>query len=118
MIEDDAERTRAILWMLADASPGMTLVAALGHLKAIELRITEMVAESANSEAPPYAGSAGVAKLVKEASADPVTRGMAQRGERTALMARLHAETNCTVLTAAEAATTLLNIHEKSELPF
>lgn len=36
MIEDPHERTRAILWMLADLNPSMPLLEALGQLKAVE----------------------------------------------------------------------------------
>lgn len=39
MIEDPHERTRAILWCLADLDPQMPVIEALGHLKAIEHRL-------------------------------------------------------------------------------
>lgn len=39
MIEDKNERTRAILWMLQDADPGMPIGQALGYLKAVEAEL-------------------------------------------------------------------------------
>lgn len=49
MIEDPHERTRAILWMLADLDPQMPLLEALGQLKAVEATLEAQATTEADS---------------------------------------------------------------------
>lgn len=51
MIEDAHERTRAILWMLADIDPEMPIIQALGYLKAIEAELEHHPAGPSRAEA-------------------------------------------------------------------
>lgn len=63
MIRDKADRTRAILWCIADAKPDMPVREALGYLKACEAELdkkaadmdaAEELAEKAKPPLPPF----------------------------------------------------------------
>jgi hypothetical protein len=89
MIEDAHDRTRAILWCLADADPGMPLLEALGHLKAIEHRLEESVAgvrpgQDTGQLIPEYRGSRGIPSLVRDMSSAPNVVAQARRGDKAA----------------------------------
>lgn len=89
MIEDAHERTRAILWCLADANPGMPLLEALGHLKAIEHRLEESAAgvrpgQDDSRLIPEYRGSRGIPNLVRDMASVPGVVDATRRGDRAA----------------------------------
>lgn len=87
MIEDKHERTRAILWCLADAHPGMPLLEALGHLKAIEAELDRLDAGVRPGEAdsrllPEYRGSRGVPSLVRDMASARDVVAACRRGNK------------------------------------
>lgn len=90
MIEDAHERTRAILWLLADLEPGMPLLEALGYLKAVEQRLeSERAAGGAvplggnpSSLIPRYRGGAGIPNLVRDMASDRLVVAQAKRGDK------------------------------------
>ena len=89
MIEDEHERTRAILWCLADANPDMPLLEALGHLKAIERELAkaEQAAAAMRDDSrliPEYRGSRGIPSLVRDMSLAPAVRAQARLGDKAA----------------------------------
>ena len=90
MIEDAHERTRAILWCLADANPGMPLLEALGHLKAIERELVkaEQAAAAMRSYTrliPEYRGSHGIPNLVRDMCSHPAVVAAARSGNKGAV---------------------------------
>ncbi len=124
MIDDPYERTRAILWMLADLDPEMPLLSALGHMKAIEGRLdTEAVQAAEQSaagggmpspaKAPAgksrYSGGQGVINLVRDYAGHATVRDAAKRGDRAAVATELAALTGCGATEAINAAETLVS---------
>lgn len=117
MIEDAHDRTRAILWCLADANPGMPLVEALGHLKAVEARLIQLAAEDERRRkeeerraamASMYRGSAGVADMVRDFAGDPDVARAARAGDKRGVTELLRDKTGCSALVAGQASGSLV----------
>jgi hypothetical protein len=95
VIEDPHERTRAILWMLADADPGMPLVRALGHLKAVELELDRLARSgvleenSGGAPDPKYSGPHGPSNLVKDMASERDVVKAARTGSKTGTAAAI-----------------------------
>jgi hypothetical protein len=85
VIEDAHQRTRAILWCLADLDPGMPLLEALGYLKAVEAELDKLDAgvRPGQDDArllPEYRGSRGIPNLVRDMSSHPAVGAAARSG--------------------------------------
>lgn len=117
MIEDSHERARAILWMLADLDPGMPILSALGHLKAIESRLDTQVRDQekaspskAKAASPSrYTGGQGIVNLVRDYSSHPQVRDAAKRGDRVTVATELAALSGCGPSEAIAASETLVS---------
>lgn len=88
MIEDKHERTRAILWCLADAHPGMPLLEALGYLKAVEADLDRLATgavrpgQDDSRLIAEYRGSRGIPSLVRDMSGSRLVTEAARRGRK------------------------------------
>jgi hypothetical protein len=87
VIEDAHERTRAILWCLADWDPGMSLLSALGHLKAVEAQLDQLDAgvRPGQDDArliPDYRGSRGIPNLVRDMASARDVVAACRRGNK------------------------------------
>lgn len=115
MIEDPHERTRAILWLLADARPDMTVLAALGHLKAIEAQLDVLEArekQEAKRGPAKYRGAAGVPQLVRDAGDISHIRDEARAGNITATAGLIASSFSAGAMESMQAAKTLVSLHK------
>ncbi len=103
---DAHERTRAILWCLADARPEMPLVEALGMLKAIEHRVEALELEAAQDA---MAVIPGLAEAIKRYAAEPVAVSMATKGMSRELTQALR-DDGCSPKEAMAIATSMINM--------
>ena len=78
---DAHERTRAILWCLADLDPGMPLIEALGYLRAVEHEVGQ-ADRAARAMREPYGASFRTAEdLALAMSAVPGIAARARAGD-------------------------------------
>lgn len=110
MIENLYDRTRAILWCLADLNPDMPLIEALGYLKAVESHLDTQVRDQAKAASSGrYTGGQGIVNLVRDYSSHPQVWDAAKRGDRVTVATELAALSGCGQSEALAASETLVS---------
>jgi len=119
MIDDPNQRTRAILWCIADTDPNLPVIEALGVLKAVEaeLRRLELEAQARAEKASEYRGSAGVTAMVRDYSNPGPVRDAAEAGDAGKVAGMLRDLTGCSPAVASQAATSLVSLHGPRAAP-
>jgi len=116
VIPEGEERTRAILWLLADLNPGMPVIEALGYLRAVEAQLAVEKAKREKEAAGegPYKGARGVSELVRDWAGHPKIQKAAASGDVKQTRSVIESLTGANKVVAGQAATTMVSLHERA----